>query len=130
MQWHRFTFHAAVIIGCVLLAEQECHLRENQVDDHHLDQDPGFEVRDKNTAGCDMTLEECNAARLALDWKAEAVQEIDTVNFPIGCYRQQNASYRFSHSLSSYMWYFNSADDQGQSHSESEPICKGDAKLS
>ena len=109
-------------------AEQECHLRENQVDDRRLDQDPGFEVRDKNTAGCDMTLDECKAARLALDWKAEAVEEINNASFPTGCYRQQNASYRFSHSLSSYEWYFNSAE--GQSNSESEPICKGDAKLS
>jgi len=109
---------------------QECQLRENRVDDQYLDQDPGFEVRAKNTAGCDITtLEECESARDALDSKVETVKQIEDVNFPKGCYRQKNTSYRFLHTESSYLWYFNNATE-GQSESESEPVCKGKAKLS
>ena len=76
-----------------------------------------------------MTLDECNAARLALDDKADAVQSKDDGNFPKGCYRQQKEEYRFQDGESSYVWYFNEADE-GQPDSKSEPICKGNAKLS
>ena len=76
-----------------------------------------------------MTLDECNAARLALDWNVDTVESKDDGNFPKGCYRQQKEEYRFLHSESSYVWYFNNAD-AGQPDSNSEPICKGNAKLS
>ena len=112
-------------------AEQECHLLEDSVDNpHHLDQKPGFEVRGKGTDSCTMTLAECKNARLALDWKADAVQEIAEQNKPTGCYRQQEEDYRFEDDKSSYKWYFNSATTSVQPDSKTEPVCKGKSKLS
>ena len=110
-------------------AEQECHLRESQVNTpHHLDQDPGFKVRGKGTASCEMTLQECKDALLALDPKAVSVQSISDAKLPKHCFRKQKAAYRFKDSESSYEWYFNDAND-GQSESKSEPVCKGNAEL-
>ena len=115
----------------VCFAEQECHLRKHQVDNpHRLDQNPGFEVRGKGTDSCTMTLTECNEARLALDWKVDAVKEIANGSLPTGCYRQQEEAYRFEHDNSSYKWYFNTATTSVQPDSKTEPVCKGKAKLS
>ena len=112
-------------------AEQECHLTTDQVDDHHLDQNPGYKIKDKNTESCDETLtfDQCEEARLALDWKAAAVARIDKPSLPTGCYRQEKEEYRFLHNESSYVWYFNEATE-GQSDPKSEPVCKGKAKRS
>ena len=112
-------------------AEQECHLTTDQVNDpHHLDQSPGYKIKDKDES-CDETLtfDQCKKARLALDWNAAAVETTDSTSLPTGCYRQQKEEYRFRHSESSYVWYFNEATE-GQSDPKSEPVCKGKAKRS
>ena len=117
----------------VLFAEQECHLTTAEVaDPHHLDQEPGFKIEAKGADSCDntsklTTLAQCDEARLALDGKADAVQETNETNLPTGCYRQQEAEYRLLHNKSSYVWYFNTAAN-GQSDSNSEPVCQGKAK--
>jgi len=118
----------------VLFAEQECHLTITEVNTRHLDQEPGFKIEAKGAESCDDTskltsLEQCDEARLALDWKADAVQEKDDGTLPTGCYRQQEAEYRLLHSKSSYVWYFNVAVN-GQSDPNSEPVCQGKAKRS
>ena len=113
-------------------AEQECHLLKDQVDDHHLDQNPGYKIKDRGAESCgdtELNLEECEEARLALDWKVTNVAQINDASLPTGCYRQQNESYRFWHNKSSYVWYFNEAAE-GQSDSKSEPVCKGKNKRS
>ena len=114
-------------------AEQECHLTTAQVDEHHLDQHPGFKAKDKGSKICDATLEltlqECREARVALDSKADKVVKTNNASLPTGCYRQQQDKYRDRHGTSSYLWYFNEAAN-GQSDSKSEPVCKGKAKQS
>ena len=112
-------------------AEQECHLTTALVDDpHHLDQNPGYKIKDKGAASCGETLKltfaECQEARVALDSKATAVVNTTDVSLPTGCYRQQQAQYRFQHDESSYKWYYNTV--AGQADSNSEPVCKGKAK--
>ena len=114
-------------------AEQECHLIKDKVDDpHHLDQKPGFKIKDKGAASCGdtskLTFDECEKAREALDWKAAAVAKTNETSLPTGCYRQQKVKYRFNHSESSYLWHFNEATTE-QSDSNSEPVCKGNVKL-
>ena len=99
------------------------------VDDlHHLDQKPGYKIKDMGAESCDdtlkLTFEKCEEARLALDWKAAAVVKINEASLPTGCYRQQEKEYRFLHNKSSYLWYFNEAAN-GQSDWKSEPVCKG-----
>ena len=109
-------------------AEQECHLTTALVDDpHHLDQNPGYKIKDKGAASCDeaLTVEQCEEARLALDRNAADVMETNDASLPTGCYRQEKEEYRFLHNESSYVWYFNEVD--GQSDSKSEPVCKGKA---
>ena len=113
-------------------AEQECHLIKDKVDDpHHLDQKPGFKIKDKGAASCGdtskLTFDECEKAREALDWKVAAVVKTNETTLPTGCYRQQEVEYRFEHNESSYLWYFNEAVD-GQSDWKSEPVCKGKLK--
>ena len=112
--------------------EQECQLRKDQVDAHHLDQNPGYKIKDKGAASCGDTLKltfaECQIAKLALDPKATAVVNTTSTNSPTGCYRQQVDQYRFEHGESSYRWFFNTVD--GQSDANSEPVCKGKAKWS
>ena len=112
------------------LAEQECYLTIDEVDARHLDQKPGFKIKGKDES-CDETLtfDQCEKARLALDWKAAAVEKTDSTSLPTGCYRQQKEAYRFWHNESSYVWYFNEATD-GQSDSISEPVCQGKANRS
>ena len=106
-------------------AEQQCHLLKDRVDDHHLDQNPGYKIKDSCDSTSKLTtLQECNAARLALDWKVTNVVETNDTSFPTGCYRRQNEKYRVAHVESSYLWYFNKASGV-QSHSNSEPVCKG-----
>ena len=116
----------------VCSAEQECHLLQAQVDDHHLDQNPGYKIKDKGAANCDngskLTFAECKEARVALDSKAIAVVNTTDVSLPTGCYRQQQDQYRFEHDESSYKWFFNTV--AGQPDSNSEPVCKGKAKRS
>ena len=112
--------------------EQECHLLKDKVDDpHHLDQKPGYKIKDKGTDSCDdtlkLTFEQCEQARWALDWKAAAVVKTNETNLPTGCYRQHEKEYRFGHNESSFLWYFNEATE-GQSDWKSEPVCKGKAK--
>ena len=116
----------------VLSAEQECHLLKHQVDDpHHLDQHPGYKIKGKGAESCGetsrLTFDECEEARLALDWKAAAVAKTNETSLPTGCYRQHEKEYRFEHNESSYLWYFNEAVD-GQSDWKSEPVCKGKLK--
>ena len=116
-------------------AEQECHLLKEQVDDpHHLDQNPGYKIKDKDTASCgetsELTFAECQDAKSFLDSKATAVVNTTDANLPTHCYRQQEDQYRFQDSESSYKWYFNTADGNGQADSNSEPVCKGKAKQS
>ena len=101
---------------------------KDQVDQHHLDQNPGYKIKES----CDDTklnLEECEEARLALDWNATAVAQIDDASLPTGCFRQQEADYRFLHNESSYLWYYNE-DDGVNTHAGSEPVCKGQTGLS
>ena len=122
------------MIISVLSAEQECHLLKDQVDyPHHLDQRPGYQIKDKGAESCDNTLKltfkQCEQARLVLDWKAAAVVKTSEASLPTGCYRQYEKEYRFGHNESSYLWYFNEAAE-GQSDWKSEPVCKGKAKLS
>ena len=110
-------------------SEQECHLLKHQVDDpHHLDQKPGYKIKDKGAKSCDETLkltfDQCKAARVALDWKAATVVKTKEASLPAGCYRQQEDEYRFGHNESSYLWYYNEAVT-GQSDWKSEPVCKG-----
>ena len=112
----------------VCSAEQECLLLEGDVDvPYHLDQNPGFRIQDEGTCDETLTFEQCEKARLALDWRAADVETTNNASFPTGCYRQQNESYRFRHSESSYVWYFNEATE-GQSHPKSEPVCNGKAQ--
>ena len=116
----------------LLHTEQECHLLKHQVDDpHHLDQHPGYKIKGKGAESCGetsrLTFDECEEARLALDWKAAAVAKTNETSLPTGCYRQQEVEYRFEHSKSSYLWYFNEATT-GQSDSNSEPVCEGEAE--
>ena len=125
---HSLTF------GVLYCAEQECHLLKDRVDDpHHLDQKPGYKIKDKGAESCNntmkLTFKQCNEARLALDWNAAAVMKTNSTSLPRGCYRQQEEKYRFRHNQSSYKWYFNEAGD-GQSDSKSEPVCKGKARQS
>ena len=115
----------------VLSAEQECQLLQDQVEDpHHLDQNPGYKIKDNGTASCDDTLKltfaECQEAKSFLDWKATAVINTTDASLPTGCYRQQEDEYRFEHDKSSYKWYYNTV--AGQADSNSEPVCKGKAK--
>ena len=109
-------------------AEQECHLTTAQVDTRHLDQKPQYKIKKKGTESCGdtlkLTFEQCEEARLALDWKAAAVVKTNETSLPTGCYRQQEDGYRDQHEQSSYWWYFNEAVD-GQSGSETEPVCHG-----
>ena len=117
----------------VLCADQECHLLKGRVDDpHHLDQNPGYKIKDKGAANCESTVKltfaECQEARLALDSKATAVVNTANANLPTGCYRQQEDQYRDQHDKSSYKWFFNTVD--GKNDSNSEPICKGKTKRS
>ena len=117
---------------CVCSAEQECHLLKDQVDAHNLDQNPGYKIKDKNAETCgdtELNLEECEQAMLALDWKVINVAQINDANLPTGCFRQQEADYRFLHNESSYLWYYNEADGVN-THSDSEPVCKGQTGLS
>ena len=112
--------------------EQECHLLQDYVDEpHHLDQMPGYKIKDKGAKSCDdtlkLTFEQCEEARLALDWKAAAVVRTSETSLPTGCYRQHEKQYRFRHSESSYLWHFNEAVN-GQSDWKSEPVCKGKTK--
>ena len=105
---------------------------KDQVDyPHRLDQKPGYQIKDKGADSCDDTLklafEQCEQARLALDWKATAVVKTNKISLPTGCFRQQEKEYRFGHNESSYLWYFNNAVN-GQSDWKSEPVCKGKAK--
>ena len=106
---------------------------KDQVDDpHHLDQKPGYKIKHKGAQSCDdtfkLTFEQCEEARLALDWKADAVVKTNETSLPTGCYRQQEGEYyRFVHNESSYLWYFNEATE-GRSDWKSEPVCKGKAK--
>ena len=114
-------------------AEQECQLTQARVDDpHHLDQNPGFMVKGMGAERCDetskLTFEECKEARFSLDEYANDVKKTNEISLPTGCYRQQKEEYRFRHSESSYVWYFNEASE-GQSDSISEPVCKGKADL-
>ena len=115
----------------VCSAEQECHLTTALVNDpHHLDQNPGYKIKDKDTASCDETSEltfaECQDAKSFLDSNATAVVNTTEANLPTGCYRQQQDQYRFEHGESSYKWFFNAV--AGQADSNSEPVCKGKAK--
>ena len=115
-------------------SEQECHLTTAKRDDpHHLDQKPGYKIKDKGAESCDdtlkLTLEQCEEARLALDWNSTAVVKTNKTSLPTGCYRQhEKEEYRFRHNKSSYVWYFNEAIN-GQSDWKSEPVCKGESKL-
>ena len=118
----------------VLSAEQECDLTTAQVNDpHHLDPNPGYAIKDEGAESCGdtlkLTFEQCGEARLALDWNADAVAKTTETTLPTGCYRQQKEEYRFQHSKSSYLWYFNEATE-GQSDSKSEPVCQGKAERS
>ena len=112
-------------------AEQECHLLKDQVDARHLDQKPGYKIKDMGAKSCDdtlkLTFEKCEEARLILDWNAAPVVKTNETSLPTGCYRQQEKEYRFLHSKSSYLWYFNEATE-GHSDRKSEPVCKGKAK--
>ena len=104
--------------------EQECQLTRALVDDpHHLDQNPGYKIKDKGAASCDLTSEECEEARFALDLNATAVVNTASASLPTGCYRQQEDEYRDQHAESSYKWFFNTV--AGQPDSNSEPVCKG-----
>ena len=127
---YRIELHSLLWVRC---AEQECHLLKDRVDTHYLDQNSGYKIKDNGTSSCDktskLTFEECQAARFALDAKATAVTKTNNKVLPTGCYRQQQDQYRFQHDESSYKWYFNNASI-GQSHSKSEPVCKGKAKWS
>ena len=125
-----------IVLHCLHLlrsAEQECHLTTDEVDDpHHLDQNPGYMIKDKGAASCGETLKltfaECEEARLALDSKATAVVNTASASLPTGCYRQQEDQYREQEAVSSYLWFFNTL--AGQPDSNSEPICKGNSKRS
>ena len=119
----------------VCIVEQECHLTKNQVNDsYHLDQKPGYKVGGKGTSCSDTskleTLEDCEEARDALDWRVYNVTLINKANSTSGCYRQQKgiADYRSLHNESSYLWYYNEPDDGEyvfNSDPNNEPICKG-----
>ena len=122
------------MFGVYCCAEQECHLTTAQVNDpHHLDPNPGYAIKDEGAESCGdtlkLTFEQCGEARLALDWNADAVAKTNKTSLPTGCYRQQKEEYRFQHSKSSYLWYFNEATE-GQSDSKSEPVCQGKAERS
>ena len=117
----------------VCYAEQECHLPSAQVETHHLDQNPGYKIKDKGAANCNNTLKltfaECQEAKSFLDSNATAVVNTSSTSLPTGCYRQQEDQYRDQHNKSSYKWHFNT-DDDGQPDSNSAPVCKGKAKRS
>ena len=125
-QGHRILLNSS---HSVCSTEQECHLTTAQVDNpHHLDQNPGYNISDKGAASCNLTFAECEEAMLALDWNVTAVVNTTNANLPAGCYRQQEEQYRDQHNKSSYLWYFNTVDGNGQPDSNSEPICRGKAK--
>ena len=125
---HGIALHRSYLM---LFAEQECHLTTAQVDVLRLDQKPGYQIKHKGADSCDdtlkLTFEQCEQARLALDWKAAAVVKTNETSLPTGCYRQQEKEYRFGHNESSYVWYFNNAVN-GQSDWKSESVCKGKAQ--
>ena len=116
----------------VLPAEQECHLTTDQaINDYHLDQTPGYEIKANGTQSCDqllaLDLSKCQQAQLILDEFVTNVEEIDEGNSVGGCYREKQSEYRFQHNQSSYKWYFNSAGTTIQSDAKSEPVCAGKA---
>ena len=111
------------------MSEQECQLTTAQVaDTHHLDAKPGYEVEDMATPSCDETLKltfaECEDAKASLDWNADDVTNVTNANLPQGCFRTKADGYRFEHTKSSYLWYFNNASS-GQADPKSQPVCKG-----
>lgn len=113
----------------MVCAEQKCRFRSSQYDTlHHLDEKPGYHIQNKRKEGCDemlqLTFEECEEAKIVLDWSVTAISKISDARFPTGCYRQQLQSYRFRHDKRSYVWYFNNATT-GIFDSKSESVCKG-----
>ena len=126
---HLSLHRVQLTFGVLYCAEQECHLLKDRVDKHRLDQNPGYKIKESCDATSKLTFQECNAARLLLDWKVVNVVLTNDTSLPTGCYRQQEKKYRFRHDQSLYKWYFNEAA-QGQSNSKSEPVCKGKAKRS